>query len=127
LLRHSNSDSRRTHTVGLRQVYDKHIEQREGGLPPYTARIRNVRTATDTVNFTFSGGHVGLSGNRGQTSTQTFAFTDSLGDCYKAELKADGGKVTSFSGGEGCSTKPMYWFVHPTGSPDSFGWWRKSR
>jgi Peptide N-acetyl-beta-D-glucosaminyl asparaginase amidase A len=127
VLRHSNSGGRRTHTVHLRQVYDKRVEQREGGLAPYTAGIRNVRTATDTVNFSFSSGHVGLSGNRDQTSTQTFAFTDSLGDCYKAELKADGGKVTSFSEGQCCSTKPMHWFVHPTGSPDSFGWRRKSR
>ena len=122
VLRHSDSGRSRTHTVQLRQVYDKHIEQREGGLPPYTAGVRNVRTAADTVNFNFSGGHVGLSGNRGQTSTQTFAFTDSLGDCYKAELKAEGGKVTSFNEGQGCSVKRMHWFVHPTGSPDSFGW-----
>ena len=122
VLQHSGSGRSRSHTVHLHQVYDKHIEQHEGNLPPYTASVRNVRTAADTVNFNFSGGHVSLSGNRNQSSTQTFAFTDSLGDCYKAELKAEDGKVTSFNEGQGCSVKRMHWFVHPTGSPDSFGW-----
>jgi hypothetical protein len=122
VLRRSGTGRSRTHTVHLHQVYDKQIKQRHGGLPPYTASVRNERTAADTVNFNFGGGHVGLSGNRNQTSTQTFAFTDSLGDCYKAELKAGGGKVTSFNKGQGCSARPMHWFVHPTGAPDSFGW-----
>ncbi len=122
VMNRSNSDHRRTHTVELHQVYDKRIEQSEGGMAPYTASVRNVRTAADTVNFNFNGGHVSLSGNRNQTSTQTFDFTDSLGDCYKADLKAEGGKVTSFTGGNGCSGKPMHWFVQPTGAPDSFGW-----
>ena len=122
VLRRANSGHSRTHTVHLHQIYDKHIEQRENGFPPYTASVRNVRTAVDTVNFNFNAGHVGLSGNRNQTSTQTFDFTNSLGDCYKAELKANAGKVTSFTEGKGCSAKPMHWFVHPTGAPDSFGW-----
>lgn len=122
VLRHSSPGPGRSHTVHLHQVFDNHIEQREGGLPPYTATVRNERTTADTVNFNFSGGHVSLSGNRNQTSTQIFAFTNSLGDCYNAELKAGGGKVTSFSEGQGCSSKSMHWFVQPTGSPDSFGW-----
>ena len=122
VLRRANADHSRTHTVDLHQVYDKRIEQREEGMSPYTASVRNERTAADTVNFNFNAGHVGLSGNRNQTSTQTFDFTNSLGDCYKAEVKAEGGKVTSFAEGEGCSAKPMHWFVQPTGAPDSFGW-----
>lgn len=122
VLRRSNSDRSRSQTVHLHQVYNKHIEQREAGLPPYTAGVNNIRDATDEVYFSFNAGHVGLSGNRNQTSTQTFAFSDSLGDCYKAELEAQGGKVTSFTEGKGCNMKPMHWFVHPTGDPNSFGW-----
>jgi len=122
VLRRSNSDHSRSQTVHLHQVYNKHIEQREAGLPPYTAGVNNVRDATDEVNFNFNAGHVGLSGNRNQTSTQSFAFTDSLGDCYKAELEAQGGKVTSFTEGKGCNGRPMHWFVRPTGAPNSFGW-----
>lgn len=122
VLRHSGSDHSRSQTVHLHQVYNKHIERREAGLPPYTAGVNNVRDATDEVNFNFNAGHVGLSGNRNQTSTQSFGFTDSLGDCYKAELEAQGGKVTSFTDGKGCNGKPMHWFVRPTGAPNSFGW-----
>ena len=91
-------------------------------MAPYTASVQNERTAADTVKFNFNAGHVGLSGNRDQTSTQTFAFTNSLGDCYKADLEADGGKVKSFTEGKGCSAEPIHWFVHPSGAPDSFGW-----
>ena len=122
VLRRANTGHSRSQTVHLHQVYDKQIEQREAGLAPYTAVVNNVRDAADEVNFNFNAGHAGLSGNRDQTSTQTFAFTDSLGDCYKAELEAKGGKVTSFTEGKSCSAKPMHWFVHPTGAPDSFGW-----
>jgi Peptide N-acetyl-beta-D-glucosaminyl asparaginase amidase A len=122
VLRRSNADHSRSQTVHLHQVYDKHLEQREAGLPPYTVSVNNTREARDEVNFNFGAGRVGLSGNRNQTSTQTFAFADSQGDCYKAELEAKGGKVTSFTEGKGCSAKPMHWFVHPTGAPDSFGW-----
>lgn len=122
VLRHSGSDHSRSQTVHLHQVYNKHIEQREAGLPPYTARVNNVRDATDEVNFNFNAGHVGLSGNRNQASTQSFAFTDSLGDCYRAELEAQSGKVTSFTEGKGCNGKPLHWFVRPTGAPNSFGW-----
>ena len=127
VLRHSNPGRSRTHTVHLRQVYDRRIKQRQGKLPPYTASVHNVHSAADSVNFNFNGGHVSLSGNRNQTSSQTFAFNNSLGDCYKAELKAEGGKVTSFSEDKACSAKPMHWFVHPTGAPDSFGWRKKGR
>ncbi len=122
VLNRSNSDRSRTHTVNLHQVYEKRIEEREAGMTPYTASVQNVRTAADTVNFNFNAGHVRLSGNRDQTSTQNFDFTNSLGDCYKADLEAKGGKVTSFTEGKGCSGKPMHWFVQPTGAPDSFGW-----
>ncbi|HEX5411615.1 MAG TPA: peptide-N4-asparagine amidase [Terriglobia bacterium] len=122
VLRRSSSDHSRSQTVHLHQVYNKHIEQREAGLPPYTAGMNNTRDASDEANFNFDAGHAGLSGNRNQTSKQVFAFTDSLGDCYKAELEAQGGKVTSFTQAKGCKVKPAHWFVHPTGAPNSFGW-----
>ena len=120
VLRRSNPGRSGTHTVHLQQSFDKHIEQREAGQPFYQASIRNTRTTADQV--TFNRAHTGLSGNRGQSSTQTFAFSDSLGDCYRAEVQALDGKVSSFTKGQGCGTKPMRWFVHPDGSPDSMGW-----
>lgn len=120
ILRGSNHDRSRTHTVHLQQKFDKHIEQREAGKPPYQASIHNARTTADQV--TFHAAHTGAPGNSGQSSTQSFAFSDSLGDCYRAEVHALDGKVSSFTQGQGCGTKPMRWFVHPDGSPDSFGW-----
>ncbi|MGH9434387.1 MAG: peptide-N4-asparagine amidase [Terriglobia bacterium] len=120
VLRRSNPDNSQTHTVHLQQSFDKQIAQRKNGLPPYHASIHNARTTADQV--TFSRAHRGLAGNTGQSSTQTFGFTDSLGDCYRAEVKALGGKVSSFTQGQDCGTKPMRWFVHPNGAPESFGW-----
>jgi hypothetical protein len=119
-LNHSNADQSSTHTTHLRQTRDQHIEWQETGRPPYRASIQNARTAQDQV--TFNPGHTGLAGSTGQTSTQTFSFTDSLGDCYGAEVQAAAGKVTSFTQGQGCGAEPLRWFVHPDGFPDGFGW-----
>jgi len=122
IVRKSNPDHSRTNNIHLQQIYDKKIEEREAGLPPYQASIHNARIAADQVTFNFNQGRVSLSGSRDQSSTQTFAFTDSLGDCYRAELMAAGGKVTSFTEGEGCGGRSMRWYVDPHGAPDSFGW-----
>ena len=122
VLRRANPGRSRTLHVHLQQVFDKRIEQRQAGLPPYQARFQNTRNTSDQVTFSFKAGHLGLSGNRDQSSTQAFAFTDSLGDCYRAQVKALGGKVASFTKGQGCGTKPIRWTAHPNGSPDSFGW-----
>lgn len=122
VLRHTNQNHSQSHTVDLQQTFDQHIEEGETGRPLYEANIRNSRNTRDQV--TFNAEHTGLGGNTGQNSTQTFGFTDSLGDCYRAEVKALSGKVSSFIEGQGCPTnsKAIHWFVHPTGSPDSFGW-----
>ena len=120
VLRRANPDKSQTHAVDLRQVYDKHIEQREAGHAPYQASIRNTRVTSDQV--TFNRARNGLFGNHGQDSTQAFAFTDSLGDCYRADVKALGGKVSSATPQPNCGAHPMLWYVHPDGSPDSFGW-----
>ena len=117
-LKRANSDGSQTKTVHLQQSFNKHIEQSEAGQPTYQASTRNTRTTADQVTFNTAG----LAGNTGQSSTQRFAFSDSLGDCYRAEVQALGGKVSSFTEGQNCGTKPMRWFVHPDGSPDSFGW-----
>lgn len=118
----SNHDGNRTHAVHLRQNFIKHLEQREHGRPPYQASIRNTRTTADQATFSAEHAHAEPFHNTGQSSTQMFAFTDSLGNCYRAQVKALGGKVTSFTEGQGCGAKPMQWFVHPHGWPESFGW-----
>ncbi|MGO8789418.1 MAG: peptide-N4-asparagine amidase [Terriglobia bacterium] len=120
VLRHSHEDGSSTHTVRLQQNFEKRIEQRAARQPPYQASVHNTRTAADQA--TFNAAHTGLAGDTGQSSTQTFTFTDSLGDCYRAEVQALGGKVSSFTQGQGCGPQPLRWYVQPSGSPDSFGW-----
>jgi hypothetical protein len=123
VLKHSNRDRTNTHTVHLEQSFDKHIMQSETGKQTYQAGIRNTRITADQVTFSAAhSGLAGLAGNTGQTSTQTFSFSDSLGDCYRAKLQALGGKASSFNVATGCGAKPMRWFVHPDGWPGSFGW-----
>jgi Peptide N-acetyl-beta-D-glucosaminyl asparaginase amidase A len=122
VLRHANANHSQTHTVDVQQSFSKQIEERDAGQPLYEANISNIRRTADQV--TVNAAQTGLAGHTGQNSTETFSFTDSLGDCYRAELKALGGKVSSFTRGQGCKTISgrLHWFVHPTGSPDSFGW-----
>jgi hypothetical protein len=123
-LRDRKSNHSQTRTVHLRQLFDKRLEQNQAGLPTYRAGVRDTRTAADQVTFNFNKGNVTLSGDRDQTSIQTFAFDNSLGGCYHAELKAVSGKVSAFTHGQGCGTgsKPLQWFVQPAGSPQSFAW-----
>ncbi len=119
VLKRSNHDRSSTHTVHLQQNLYERIDQSETGQPPYQASIHNTRTAADQV--TFNAARTGLFGNTGQNSRQTFSFSDSLGDCYNAEVEALAGKVSSFTKGQGCGTKPMRWFVRPNGLLDGFG------
>lgn len=121
-LRGTEPGGLRTRSVKLQQDFDKHIEQTQHGLPAYHASISNHRSTADQLSF--NPAHRGSFGNHGQTSTQIYSYSDSLGDCYHAALKAEGGKVASFTTGQGCNAAPvkMKWFAHPDGSPDSFGW-----
>lgn len=116
----SSTGRARTRTVHMRQSFDKRVAQREAGRAPYRAAIRNARMADDQAAFAPM--HPGITGSAGRSSTQVFSFTDSLGDCYRAQVKAVGGKVSSFTGGQGCSGRALEWFVHPKGWPESFGW-----
>ncbi|HEX5483697.1 MAG TPA: peptide-N4-asparagine amidase [Terriglobia bacterium] len=118
----SNHGGSRGRDVHLQQNFAKHIEQREHGRSPYQASIQNARTTSDQLTYSGEHAHAREFHNTGQNSTQTYAFTDSLGNCYRAEVKALGGKVSSFTEGQGCGAKPTQWFVHPNGWPESFGW-----
>ena len=120
-LKHSNHDGSETKTVQLQQSFNKQIEEHQAGQQPYHASIRNTRTTADHVTFS-AVADSGMSGNSGQSSTQSFVFSDSFGGCYRAQVQALAGKVSSFTRKQNCGTKPMQWFAHPDGSPDSFGW-----
>ncbi|HEX7340281.1 MAG TPA: peptide-N4-asparagine amidase [Rhodanobacteraceae bacterium] len=99
----------------------RHIEQRQAGLPPYIADMSNIHVGS--ANLAFQRGQRLTYTDRDQTSTQTFRFTNSLGDCRDAQVQARDRAVTAYTQGQGClAPKPMHWFAHPDGSPDSFGW-----
>jgi hypothetical protein len=118
----SDKTERRDRTVTLQQDFERHILQGQDGMPLYQASIRNSNVSSDHVNFdpkdrkSYS--------DRGQNSTQTYSFRNSLGDCYQSEVQARDGKVSGFAEGQGCpnAKSALHWFVHPDGSPDSYGW-----
>lgn len=120
VLRRSNADGSQARAVNLDQRFEKKIERTDPGSAPYNATIQNVRTASDAL--TFNPAQRGRFSDTDQHSKQTFEFNDSLGDCYRATLEAQGGKVANFSQGQGCGTTPVRWFVHPNGWPASFEW-----
>ncbi|HET7268859.1 MAG TPA: peptide-N4-asparagine amidase [Oleiagrimonas sp.] len=107
--------------VQVRQRFQRHIEQRQQGLPPYIASMSTSHIGAGKL--TFQRGKRATYTSDDQSSTQNFRFSNSLGDCYRVEVRAKHRKVTGITRGQGCiDTSPMHWFVHPDGSPDSFGW-----
>jgi hypothetical protein len=117
-----NSKDHRERTVTVHQNFKKHIVQSENGLPLYQAHIRNTHAGSDHVSYNPNDRRSFK--HKGQTSKQNYVFWNSLGDCYQAEVQARDSKVTNFTKGQGCiDGKPsIHWFVHPDGSPGSFGW-----
>ncbi len=107
--------------VQLRQRFQRHTLQRQPGLLPYVGNMSNTMVAAGKL--VFQRGKRETYRSRDQSSTQTFRFDDSLGDCYRAQVQARDRQVLGVSRGQGCIDHGrMHWFVHPDGSPDSFGW-----
>lgn len=107
--------------VQVRQRFQRHILQQQKGLPPYIASMSNTQIGAGKLTFQRGKRKTYTSDN--QSSTQNFRFSNSLGNCYRAEVQARSRKVVSATQGQGCiESGKMHWFVHPDGSPDSFGW-----
>jgi len=118
----NRNDGRSDRTLVLQQDFDRHVLQGQDGLPLYQSITSNSNVSSDHVNFDPKDRTSYQT--RGQNSTQTYAFRNSLGDCYQASVEAHDGKFTRLTEGQGCSNgkASMHWYVHPDGSPDSFGW-----
>ncbi|WP_254427178.1 peptide-N4-asparagine amidase [Rhodanobacter sp. C01] len=107
------------------QDYAKRSEYQLFGISLYSAKVNNTVDSADTLDFDAS---ENVTGHTGQQSTQTFAFHDSLGGCYRSDVGATSGVVTSYDSGKGCPDQQnrVYWFSHPDGSPDTgnamLGW-----
>lgn len=107
--------------VELAQDFHHHVLQQQGSLPFYAADTRNSYVGADRLSY--RQGERTSFASRDHSSTQTYRFTNSLGDCYQAQVQARDGKVTASTQGQGClEPGALHWFVHPDGSPDSFGW-----
>ncbi|MBD8874530.1 peptide-N(4)-(N-acetyl-beta-glucosaminyl)asparagine amidase [Rhodanobacter sp. DHB23] len=94
------------------------------GFPLYADKVENTVNSADTLDFDASGN---FTGHTGQASSQTFAFRDSLGSCYRADVASASGAVTAYGTGKGCpgGQNGVSWFSHPDGSPwqgDTPGW-----
>lgn len=101
----------------VQQGYSLHRSRAFAGITLYADHVDNTVDSADTLAFDASGN---LTGHSGQASTQAFAYRDSLGGCYRADVASAAGAVTAYSSGQGCpgGQNGVYWFSHPDGSPD---------
>jgi hypothetical protein len=119
------SDGSVTVASTTNQGYAKTESLGLSGVTLYSAKVNNTVSSADTLDFDASGN---FSGHGGQHSAQTFAFSDSLGSCYRSAVGSLNGLVTSYSSGVGCpgQNNSVYWNAHPDGSPDDsdfiLGW-----
>ena len=100
----------------IRQGYRQHTEQGVGGFTLYAANVDNRVDGSDTLVVTPS---FNIVSHSGQQATQTFAFDDSLGGCYRSSVSSANNAVTAYSSGQGCAGRQNHvlWFTHPDGSP----------
>ncbi len=107
------------------QGYEQHSQHRLFGLTLYSAKVSNTVDGADTLDFDASGN---LVGHANQQNTQSFAFGDSLGGCYRTDVASLNGAVSSYATGTGCpdGRNRVWWFSHPDGSPENgnsvLGW-----
>ena len=107
--------------VTVHQRFDRHVLHSEDGKPLFQAHVENNHVGSDAIAF--DRGQKMPFHSTGQTSEQTFAYWNSLGDCYFNQVSARDGAVTGSTQGTGCvGGGSMHWFVRPDGSPASFGW-----
>jgi hypothetical protein len=66
----------------------------------YWNQLDNTDNAADTLFFTpdFSA----ITGNANQSSSQSYSFHDSTGDCYSRSIASKSGALTSVHDGAGC-------------------------
>ena len=112
------ADGSQADTTTVHQGYEKSDEHGVGGVTLYAANVINTVDNADTLDISAA---ETISGHSGQHSTQSFAFDDSLGGCYRSEVSALNDLVTGSSSGKGCpgGTNHVFWFSHPDGAPDN--------
>ncbi|WP_266157260.1 peptide-N4-asparagine amidase [Dyella silvatica] len=116
------TDGSNSSTTTVHQGYEKHDAYRLFGIDVYAAKVSDSIDTADTLNFNASGA---LTSHDGQHSAQSFAFNDSLGSCYRADLTTLSGALATYSEGQGCPGKSnrVFWFSRPDASPASGNPW----
>jgi len=112
------ADGSLTAATTVHQGYEKTEEHGVDGATLYSAHVSNTVDSADTLDLNAS---ENITGHSVQHSTQSFAFDDSLGGCYRSSVGAADILVSSYDSGKGCpgNTNRVYWFSHPDGSPDN--------
>ncbi|QAU24596.1 peptide-N(4)-(N-acetyl-beta-glucosaminyl)asparagine amidase [Dyella sp. M7H15-1] len=100
----------------VRQGYHQHTALGADGITPYSADVKNQVDGSDTLVLT--PGYRIIS-HSGQQATQTVAFDDSWGGCYRGSVSSANNVVTAYSSDHGCPGQQnrVLWFAHPDGSP----------
>lgn len=107
------------------QGYEKSLAHQLFGITLYSAKVSNTVDSDDTLAFDSTGAVVSHSN---QQSTQSFAFNDTLGSCYRTDVGSFNGAISSYTTGKGCPDQRnrVLWFTHPDGSPENdnavLGW-----
>jgi hypothetical protein len=119
------SDGSFTLATMAHQGDEKNAAHQLFGITLYSAKLSNTVDSDDTLAFDASGN---LTSHSNQQSTQSFAFNDSLGGCYRTDVASFSGAVSSYVTGTGCPNHQnrVFWFTHPDGSPENgnavLGW-----
>jgi len=85
-------------TILSQGLHKTEAELGEDGF--YWSQLDNTDNAADTLFFDPNSGLI--TGNQAQSSSQSYSFRDSTGDCYNRSIASQSGALTSVHDGHGC-------------------------
>lgn len=97
----SNGDITQVSTVD--QDFQRKDNNRFEGSSIFQSSVNNTVSSKDTATFVPTPTGFGLGPNTGQSSKQSYVFTDSLGHCYSRTLEASGNVLNAVIDGQACS------------------------
>jgi hypothetical protein len=97
----SNGDVPQVTSIN-QQVEKTELDTLEGFFPVFQSSERNEVTTQDSTEFVFANGGYSLGPSTGQSSSQTYTYHDSRGDCYSRTLSAADLLLTNVENGHGC-------------------------
>lgn len=86
-------------TTTIKQALHKTEANSQEGQPPYWSFLDNTDNAADTL---FLSPSFSITGNQDQSSSQSYSFYDSTGECYSRTIASSGGELTSVQDGHWC-------------------------